>query len=160
MKRLFTGPAFALALSASAFMTGCGGETTTTDEPAAPSAAPAGEEEAAGDADAAATDGGAATDGLTADQVEAFASLSPAEREAVIAQKICPVTEEPLGSMGPPLPVEIDGKTYYVCCEGCVDGLKEDPEKHLATIGVTYEAATGAETAPADDAAEGDAAGG
>jgi YHS domain-containing protein len=159
MKRLFTGPAFALALSASAFMTGCGGEASTTDEPAAPPAAPAGEEEAAGDADAAATDG-ASTDGLTADQVEAFASLSPAEREAVIAQRICPVTEEGLGTMGPPLPVEIGGKTYYVCCEGCVDGLKEDPEKYLAKIGVTYEAATAAETAPADDAAEGDAAGG
>ena len=80
MKRLFTGPAFALALSASAFMTGCGGEATTTDEPSTPAAtdgAAEGEEEAAGDADAAATDG-AATDGLTADQVEAFASLSPA----------------------------------------------------------------------------------
>jgi YHS domain-containing protein len=155
MKRLFTGPAFALALSASAFMTGCGGEATTTDEPATPAATDdaADDEEAAGDADAA---DGAATEGLTADQVEAFASLSPAEREAVIAQKICPVTEEGLGTMGPPLPVEIGGKTYYVCCEGCIDGLKEDPEKYLANIGVTYEAATdAAEAAPAEDAAGG-----
>jgi hypothetical protein len=58
--------------------------------------------------------------------------------------------------MGPPIPVEIDGKTYYVCCEACVDGLKEEPEKYLANIGVTADAATDAgEAAPADDAVGG-----
>lgn len=156
MKRLFTGPAFALALSASAFMTGCGGETTTTDDAATPAApaVPADGEDAAGEAgatDGAATDGGPAAEGLSADVIEALAAFSPAEREAVLAQKICPVAEEELGSMGPPIPVEIDGKTYYVCCEACVDSLKEEPEKYLANL-------PGAQTQATD--AAGDAAGG
>jgi YHS domain-containing protein len=160
MKRLFTGPAFALALSASAFMTGCGGDTTTTDKPATPAApaTPADGEDAAGDAGA--TDG-AATEGAAAEENEALASFSPAEREAVLAQKICPVTEEELGSMGPPIAVAIGDKTYYVCCEACIDSLKEEPEKYLANIGVTAAAPTeGAEAAPADGAAGDSAAGG
>jgi YHS domain-containing protein len=159
MKRLFTGPAFALALSASAFMTGCGGESKTSDEPATPvPSAPADGEEAAA-TDGAATEGEPAAEGLSAEVAEALAAFTPVEREAVLAQKICPVTEEELGSMGPPIPVEIDGKTYYVCCEACIDGLKEEPEKYLANLpGAQADAADAVTDAPADGAA--DAAGG
>ncbi len=29
------------------------------------------------------------------------------------------------------IPVEYKGKTYYVCCTGCRDAFKEDPEKYI-----------------------------
>ena len=34
-------------------------------------------------------------------------------------QRNCPVTGEALGSMGPPIPVNVQGQTVYVCCQGC-----------------------------------------
>lgn len=57
-----------------------------------------------------------------------FAKLSPEDRELAMAQKICPVSGEPLGSMGPPLKVTVDGKSLFICCEGC----REDAEKNFA----------------------------
>ena len=29
------------------------------------------------------------------------------------------------------IPVTYKGQTYYVCCTGCRDAFKEDPEKYL-----------------------------
>lgn len=46
-------------------------------------------------------------------------------------QTTCPVTGARLGSMGDPVPVEVDGRTVYVCCAGCVEKLRENPEKYL-----------------------------
>jgi len=47
-------------------------------------------------------------------------------------QKTCPVTDEPLGSMGPPVPVTVKGRTIYVCCQGCVETVERDPDVYLA----------------------------
>ena len=49
------------------------------------------------------------------------------------AQTICPVTGEKLGSMGPPIPVNVKGRTVYVCCEGCVNALRRNPDKYLSS---------------------------
>lgn len=46
-------------------------------------------------------------------------------------QKTCPVTGEELGSMGPPIPVKIRGKTVWVCCQSCVSALQRNPDKYL-----------------------------
>ena len=63
---------------------------------------------------------------------EELAKLSPAERAAVEKQKFCLVsTEGRLGSMGPPVKVEIDGQTVYLCCEHCEPELRKNPEKYL-----------------------------
>lgn len=48
-------------------------------------------------------------------------------------QQVCPVTGAKLGSMGSPVPVVVDGQTIYVCCAGCVEKLKQNPEKYLPT---------------------------
>ncbi len=50
-----------------------------------------------------------------------------------VAAKLCPVTGEKLGSMGPPIPVSVMGKTIYVCCEACVGAVRRNPEKYLST---------------------------
>lgn len=57
---------------------------------------------------------------------EAFAKLSPEDREAAIAQKICPVSDQALGSMGTPIKVIVEGQEIFVCCAGCVEELKNN----------------------------------
>lgn len=32
------------------------------------------------------------------------------------------------------IPVEIPGKTVYVCCSGCIDELKNNPEKYAKLV--------------------------
>lgn len=60
--------------------------------------------------------------------------LSAADRALVDRQKICPVTELPLDSMGGPIPVEVAGKKVFICCKGCESRLKSDPKKYLAKL--------------------------
>jgi YHS domain-containing protein len=50
------------------------------------------------------------------------------------AQRLCPVTGEELGSMGRPIPVNVRGRTIYVCCEPCVNAVRRDPEKYLRKV--------------------------
>jgi membrane fusion protein, copper/silver efflux system len=95
---------------------GCGPSTTTSDAPAgtgAPASTSANE-----DAEVAAT----------------LAKLSPEDRAAAERQKICPVSGEPLGSMGVPPKVMVNGRDVFICCEGCDAMLQEDPEKYLAKL--------------------------
>ena len=61
-------------------------------------------------------------------------TLSMADQALVDAQKICPVTDLPLGSMGRPLPVEIAGRKVFICCKGCETALKEESEKYLRKL--------------------------
>lgn len=54
-------------------------------------------------------------------------------------QKVCPVSGEPLGSMGSPQPVSvIDSKggthTVLICCESCREPLTEKPDGYLAKL--------------------------
>lgn len=49
-------------------------------------------------------------------------------------QRTCPVTDEELGSMGPPVPVSVRGQTIYVCCEGCAETVQADPDLYLAKV--------------------------
>jgi YHS domain-containing protein len=49
-------------------------------------------------------------------------------------QKVCPVTGQPLGSMGPPFKVVFQGQTVFLCCEGCEAALRKNPEKYLAKL--------------------------
>lgn len=40
----------------------------------------------------------------------------------------CPVTGEPVNKK---LKAEVNGRTFYVCCEGCIDTVKKNPELYL-----------------------------
>lgn len=61
-------------------------------------------------------------------------NATPTSTAAFGGQKTCPVTGEPLGSMGPPVPVTVKGQTVYVCCEGCVDTIQADPDQYLTKV--------------------------
>lgn len=72
--------------------------------------------------------------GLDEDVVASLSELSEADRNAALAQKICPVGEQPLGSMGKPPKVTVNGQEVFLCCEGCEEDLRSDPEKYLAKL--------------------------
>jgi hypothetical protein len=61
---------------------------------------------------------------------EAMAKLSPEDRAKAETQEMCPVSNEPLGSMGTPIKVTVEGRDVFVCCEGCVDELKANFAKY------------------------------
>lgn len=52
----------------------------------------------------------------------------------IAKQKICPVTGEPLGSMGAPVRVAIAGRSVFVCCKGCEKPLLKKPDEYLAKL--------------------------
>ncbi|MFN0051158.1 MAG: heavy metal-binding domain-containing protein [Planctomycetales bacterium] len=62
------------------------------------------------------------------------APLSAADQALADRQKVCPVTDLPLDSMGGPIPVEVAGRRVFICCRGCEGPLKKDPDKFLAKI--------------------------
>src|SRR4051812_19001951 len=96
-----------LAVAAALFAAGCRGGTTT---PAAGGATPA----------------AAGKDGL--------AQLGPEDRRLAEAQGVCPVSGEPLGSMGPPPKVTVGGQQVFLCCKACEKKALADPEKTLAKV--------------------------
>lgn len=49
-------------------------------------------------------------------------------------QKVCPVTGAKLGSMGEPVPVEVEGKKFWTCCAACPPKVKANPKKYLAKL--------------------------
>jgi len=64
-----------------------------------------------------------------------LAKLSPEDRAAAEKQKVCPVSGERLGLMGPPVKVTVKGKTVFLCCKNCEKAIKKDPDKYLAKLG-------------------------
>ncbi|MBX9654791.1 hypothetical protein K2Y11_14350 [bacterium] len=65
---------------------------------------------------------------------EGLAELSEADRALATKQKLCPVSGEPLGSMGAPLQVQVKDQSVWICCDGCEGRLKKDPDKYLAKL--------------------------
>jgi hypothetical protein len=66
------------------------------------------------------------------DVTKALAKLSLEDQAQATAQKVCPVSDEALGSMGTPLKIVVDGKSFFVCCPGCEKDAKADFEKYFA----------------------------
>jgi hypothetical protein len=46
----------------------------------------------------------------------------------------CPVTGEPLGSMGPPVKVIVQGQPVFLCCAGCEMEAQEHAEETLKKL--------------------------
>ena len=69
-----------------------------------------------------------------------FAATQPSRAQirhasmTVEEQKVCPVTEAKLGSMGEPIAVEVAGRKVWLCCTGCPPKLKSDTAKYLAKL--------------------------
>lgn len=63
-----------------------------------------------------------------------LAGLAAADRTIAARQKICPVTNKPLGWMGTPTRVVAKGKVVFLCCNGCEKKFSGDPEKYMARL--------------------------
>ena len=72
--------------------------------------------------------------GLDKDVVAGLSQLSADDRMAALAQKVCPVTDEPLGSMGKPPRLTVEGREVFLCCENCEDEIRKEPAKYLAKL--------------------------
>ena len=87
-----------------------GGETLPTREPASPTSAPPSVTE------------------------QNLGKLSPADRESARHQATCPVTGKPLGSMGVPVKLDVEGHPVFVCCAGCTAVVQKDPQAILKKL--------------------------
>jgi len=70
-------------------------------------------------------------------KTEAVATVDPAHVVKEIGKyplKVCPVSGEPLGSMGDPIVVKQDGREVQLCCKGCTKKLAAEPAKYLAKL--------------------------
>ena len=56
------------------------------------------------------------------------------DTDLIAQQKICPVTGAKLGSMGQPIRATVGERIVFLCCAGCTDKLKQEPEKYLARL--------------------------
>ncbi|MCA9068229.1 MAG: hypothetical protein KDA84_04865, partial [Planctomycetaceae bacterium] len=63
--------------------------------------------------------------------MEGIAKLSPADQASALAQQMCPVTNQKLGSMGKPIRVTVSGRSLWVCCQGCVDAVQSNPSQYF-----------------------------
>jgi hypothetical protein len=64
-----------------------------------------------------------------------LAQLRQDDRQLAERQKECPVTKMPLGSMGVPVRMEVEGTVLFLCCEGCRDAVLEAPSKFVPQTG-------------------------
>jgi hypothetical protein len=67
------------------------------------------------------------------------AELDKSDQAGIAHQKVCPVTGAKLGSMGDPIKLLIGGKPLYLCCQGCLNKVKNDPRAYLAKVGQLHQ---------------------
>ncbi|HLA85293.1 MAG TPA: TRASH domain-containing protein [Thermoguttaceae bacterium] len=70
----------------------------------------------------------------SSETAEGLAELSDADAAAAKKQGTCPVSGEVLGAMGKPYKVTIQDRTIFLCCPGCEEELRKNPEKYLLKI--------------------------
>jgi membrane fusion protein, copper/silver efflux system len=63
-----------------------------------------------------------------------IAKLAAGDRERALAQRLCPVSGEPLGSMGVPIKVVLKGRPAFLCCKGCENQAKSNPDRFLKKL--------------------------
>ena len=49
-------------------------------------------------------------------------------------QGTCPVSGKPLGSMGTPPKIMVDGKALFVCCAGCSSKVQSSPDQYFTKV--------------------------
>lgn len=72
--------------------------------------------------------------GLKPEELAAIEELPAEDRPLAIAQRLCPVTGEPLGSMGVPVKSSVKGRTVFLCCVGCQLEIDSDPDGVLKKL--------------------------
>ena len=63
-----------------------------------------------------------------------IAKLPAIDQPLALAQRLCPVTGYPLGSMGVPPKVTLNGQTVFLCCPGCQRKAAKKPAEMLRKV--------------------------
>ena len=71
---------------------------------------------------------------LEADEIAEIKKLPAGEQDMALKQAVCPASGEHLGSMGTPIKVSAEGKTFYLCCKNCEKEVKADPKSVVAKL--------------------------
>lgn len=125
-------------------LVGCAPESTPVPggpEPAVPApgaSAPAptptpDEKKAEGKADEKKADAGGAS-GFSTEELAEINTMPEPEKGKALAQKVCLVSGEHLGSMGVPVTVTFEGQVGFLCCKGCMKEFNADPKKAFASL--------------------------
>ncbi len=59
------------------------------------------------------------------------AALTESDREGIARQRVCPVLGGQLGSMGTPVKLLVADQPIYLCCQGCIGKVRENPERYV-----------------------------
>lgn len=82
---------------------------------------------------------------------ESLAKLAPDDRLVATAQRECPIHEgSPLGAMGVPVKLTIDGHTVFICCEGCQEDALANPQTTVRKARLLRESNGKTDTPPAN----------
>jgi YHS domain-containing protein len=71
---------------------------------------------------------------VASDDARELAAAKQTDKELIEQQKTCPVSDQPLGSMGKPVKVVVKGRPVFLCCAGCKKAFLADPEKYLKKL--------------------------
>jgi hypothetical protein len=134
--------AFGAAITAgAAFFAGCAQRADETpaghpaDPKAAESAVPAATDTLRADPRAKPTAAAPpAGEKLTAEEMENIRRLPAADQPAAVAQRVCVVGGEPLGSMGVPRKVTAGGRSLFLCCKGCETEFQQKADEILRRL--------------------------
>lgn len=63
-----------------------------------------------------------------------LAKLSVDDRKLAEAQKVCPITKDPLGATDIPVKIALKGRTVFLCCKDCIEKAKANPDKTLRAL--------------------------
>jgi len=66
--------------------------------------------------------------------VSGLNKLAPDDRKRAVAQRMCPVQEKPLGLMGKPVELVLDGKPVFLCCASCEDDARAESKETLKKV--------------------------
>lgn len=63
--------------------------------------------------------------------ISMMGDMKESSAEAVeVGNKICPVSGEEVAAMDTAIKYEYNGKVYNLCCSGCVEIFKENPQEY------------------------------
>jgi Cu+-exporting ATPase len=63
------------------------------------------------------------------------AAIATAKTEEISKDMLyCPVMEEEIADVKKALPIEYEGKTYYLCCTDCKKSFVKNPEKYIKRL--------------------------
>jgi YHS domain-containing protein len=71
---------------------------------------------------------------LTAAEIAEIKALPVDEQGTALKQAVCPVSGEHLGSMGAPVKVDAEGRSFYLCCKNCKEEVASDPKGVIAKL--------------------------